>query len=95
MATGLLLLALSKLLLREFFELLEATYTKISTLSSSFLNERAGETIASPSRRARQKGCARRPSHFVSSSLCVFLLLMVIMYKCKQHKEGGARECSH
>ena len=52
-ATGLLLLrlvlALSKLLLREFFELLDATYTKISTLSSSFFNERAGETIASPS----------------------------------------------
>ena len=74
MATGLLLLrlvlALSKLLLREFFELLDATYTKISTLSSSFFNERAGETIASPSRRARRKGCARCPPT-LSPALCV------------------------
>ena len=39
-------LALSKLLLREFFELLDATCTEVSTFSSVFLNERDRGTLA-------------------------------------------------
>jgi|TARA_B110000208_G_scaffold127396_1_gene155010 hypothetical protein len=73
--------ALSKLLLREFFELLDATYTKISTLSSSFLHERAGETIASPSRLARQNTPLRdvSPPHT--------LKLLVTIFKGKMHHQ--------
>ena len=57
-------LALSKLLLREFFELLDATCTstEVSTFSSVFLNERDRGTSSSPSRRREGKGGARRPT---------------------------------
>ena len=88
MATGLLLLrlvlALSKLLLREFFELLDATYTKISPLSTVFLNEQVHGTSSSPSCRRETKG----GGHAVLRCLLPHMLkLLVTIFNGKVHQQ--------